>query len=52
MVLVRTSNFNNNNNISGSFIKYLSNILGKHDIKKQQKRAILCTAQVLRNVMM
>jgi hypothetical protein len=34
--------------ISKSFRKYLSNILGKQDIKELQKTAILGTANVLR----
>jgi hypothetical protein len=38
--------------ISKSFIKYLSNISGKHEIKELQKTAILGTAHVLRKVLM
>jgi hypothetical protein len=38
--------------ISKSFRKYLSSIPGKHDIKEQQKTAILGTAHILRKVLM
>jgi hypothetical protein len=38
--------------ISKSFRKYLSSRLGKHDIKKLQKTAILGTAHTLREVLM
>ena len=38
--------------ISKSFRKYLSNVPEKHKIKELQKTAILCTAHVLRNVIM
>jgi hypothetical protein len=38
--------------ISKSFRKYLSSILGKHDIKELQKTAILGTAHILRKVLM
>ena len=38
--------------ISKSFRKYVSNIPGKHELKKLQKTAILGTAQILRKVMM
>jgi len=33
---------------SRSFIKYLSNILGNHEVKELQKIAILGTARILR----
>ena len=36
--------------ISKSFIKYLSNIPGKHEIKELQKTAILGTAHTLRKI--
>jgi len=35
-----------------SFIKYPSNITGKHDIKGLHKRAILSTAHILRCILM
>ena len=38
--------------ISKSFIKYLSTIHVKHDIKELHKTAILDTAHVLREVLM
>jgi hypothetical protein len=38
--------------VSKSFIKYLSNIWGKHEIKELQKTAILGTAHILRKVLM
>jgi len=38
--------------ISKSLGQYLSNILGKHEIKELQKTAILCTAHMLRKVLM
>jgi len=38
--------------ISKSFRKYVSNIAGKHEVKKLQKTAILGTAHVLRKVLM
>jgi hypothetical protein len=38
--------------ISKSFRKYLSSMLGKHDIKELQKTAILGTAHTLRKVLM
>jgi len=38
--------------ISKSLRLYLSNILGKHEIKELQKAAILCTAHKLRKVLM
>ena len=38
--------------ISNSFIKYVSNILGKHEVKKLQKTAMLGTAHILRKVLM
>jgi hypothetical protein len=34
-----------------SFTKYLSSVLGKHEIKELQKTAILCTAHTLRKVL-
>ena len=37
--------------ISKSFRKYVSNILGNHDVKELQKTAILGTAHVLRKVL-
>jgi len=39
-------------NISKSFRKYMSNIPGKHEVKKLQKTAILDTANKLRKVLM
>jgi hypothetical protein len=38
--------------ISKSFRKYLSNIRGKHEIKKLKRTAILVTAHILRKVLM
>jgi len=38
--------------ISKPLRKYLSNILGKHEIKELQKTAILGTAHILRKVLM
>jgi hypothetical protein len=38
--------------ISKPFSKYLSSVPGKHDIKELQKTAILCTAHILRKVLM
>jgi hypothetical protein len=38
--------------ISKSFRKYVSNIPRKHEIKELQKTAILCTAPILRKVLM
>ena len=38
--------------ISKSFRKYVSNIPGKHEVKELQKTAILCTAHILRKVLM
>jgi len=38
--------------ISKSFRKYVSNILGKHEVKELQKTAILGTAHILRKVLM
>ena len=35
-----------------SFIKYMSNIPGKHEVKELQKTSILGTAHVLRKVLM
>jgi hypothetical protein len=35
-----------------SFRKYLSNVPGKHEIKEQQKTAILGTAHIQRKVLM
>jgi len=56
---LNNNNNNNNNNkigaagtISKSFRKYVSNIAGKHKVKKLQKTAILATAHILRKVLM
>jgi len=38
--------------ISRSFRKYVSNIPGKHEVKKLQKTALLGTAHMLRKVLM
>jgi len=38
--------------ISKSFRKYLSNILGKHEVKELRKTIILGTAHILRKVLM
>ena len=38
--------------ISKSFLKYVSNIPGKHEVKELQKTAILGTAHILRKVLM
>jgi len=38
--------------ISKSFRKYVSNILGNHEVKELQKTAILGTAHILRKVLM
>ena len=38
--------------ISKLFTKYVSNIPGKHEVKKLQKTAILGTAHTLRKVLM
>jgi len=38
--------------ISKSFIKYVSNIPGKHEVKELQKTATLGTAHILRKVLM
>jgi hypothetical protein len=38
--------------ISKSLRQYLSNIPGKYKIKELQKTAILCTAHILREVLM
>jgi len=38
--------------ISKSFRKYVSNILGKYEVKERQKTAILGTAHILRKVLM
>jgi hypothetical protein len=38
--------------ISKSLRQYLRNILEKHDIKKPQQTAILCTEHKLRKVLM
>ena len=58
---ISNNNNNNNNNtpviigaigtISKSFRQYLSNILGKHEIKELQKTAVLDTAHVLWKVL-
>jgi hypothetical protein len=36
--------------VSKSFRKYVSNTLGKHEVKELQKTAILGTAHILRKV--
>jgi len=38
--------------ISKSFRKYLSKIPGNHEVKELHKTAILCTAHILRKVLM
>jgi hypothetical protein len=38
--------------ISKSFRKYLSNVLGNHEVNELQKTAILGTAHTLREVLM
>jgi len=38
--------------ISDTFIKYVSNISGNHEVKELQKTAILGTAHILRKVLM
>jgi len=38
--------------ISKSLTQYLSNILGKHEIKELQRTAVLATFHVLREVLM
>jgi len=38
--------------ISKSFRKYVSNILGNHEVRVLQKTAILGTAHILRKVLM
>jgi hypothetical protein len=38
--------------ISKSFIKYVSNIAGNHEVKELQKTAILGTAHIIRKVLM
>ena len=38
--------------ISKSFRKYVSNIPGKHEVKEQQKTAILGAAHIFRKVLM
>jgi len=38
--------------VSKSLRQYLSNVPGKHEIKELQKTAILCTAHILREVLM
>ena len=38
--------------VSKSFIKYVSNIPGKHEVKELQKRATLGTAHILWKVLM
>jgi len=40
-----------NGTISKSFRKYVSNIPGKHEVKKLEKTAILGTAHILRKVL-
>jgi hypothetical protein len=41
-----------NGTISKSFRKYVSTIPGNHDVRQQQKTAILGTAHILREVLM
>ena len=38
--------------ISKSFRKYMSNILGQHEVKELQETAILGTAHILHKVLM
>ena len=38
--------------ISKTFIEYVSNIPGKHEVKELQKTAILGTAHILQKVLM
>jgi hypothetical protein len=38
--------------ISKSFIKYVNNVPGKHDIKEVHKTTILGTAHIFRKVLM
>jgi hypothetical protein len=38
--------------ISKSFRKYVSTIPGNHEVKELQKTAILCTAHILRKMLM
>jgi hypothetical protein len=38
--------------VSKTFRKYVSNILGNHEVKELQKTAILGTAHILRKVLM
>jgi hypothetical protein len=38
--------------ISQSFRKYMSNILGNHDVRELQKTGILGTAHITRKVLM
>jgi hypothetical protein len=49
---VMTVTIRTNGTISKSFTKYLSNVLGKHEIKELQKTVILGKAHVLRKVLM
>jgi hypothetical protein len=46
--------YNNTGNLKlfNSYSKYLSNILGHHDIKELQKIAILGTTHILRRVLL
>ena len=37
--------------ISNTFIKYVNNIPGKHEVKELQKKAILGTAHIFRKVL-
>jgi hypothetical protein len=46
-----TCNNRGTGTISKSFRKYLSNILGRHEIKKLQKTAILGTAGIIQKVL-
>ena len=38
--------------VSKSIRKYLNNVPGNHEVKELQKTAILCTAHILRKVLM
>jgi len=38
--------------VSKPFRQYLSNQTGKHEIKEVQKTAILCTAHIMRKLLM
>jgi len=49
---INSNNNNNNNNHLKIIHKISSNLPVKHEIKELQKTAILCTAHVLRSVLM